>query len=257
VQISTGGAVAFQNMGAPANSKYGNITFDSGGVWRLSNLTDVGTPYDAIQITSHAGSALPGSVNFPGLASFATGTAAAPQLAIGNSTTGFYSVSTTGFGISVNGTSVLDYGISTSGYWTAPYITASTTLAGYSLNITNSAIFASSYNFINVANASFQAQSLGQFLWTNSSNAVSGAIDTGLSRDSANVIDVGNGTQGNKSGTLNLGNMVATAAAPTVSSARIGYGSTVAAATSCGSLTLAAGCVVINVAGTPRYIPYY
>jgi hypothetical protein len=46
-------------------------------------------------------------------------------------------------------------------------------------------------------------------------------------------------------------------AAPTVSPSQIGLGSTTAASTSCGTLALAAGCMVINVNGTTRYVPYY
>jgi hypothetical protein len=52
-------------------------------------------------------------------------------------------------------------------------------------------------------------------------------------------------------------NFTATSAAPTVSTSQIGYGGTTAASSSCGSLSGAAGCVVINVAGTAHYIPYY
>ena len=51
--------------------------------------------------------------------------------------------------------------------------------------------------------------------------------------------------------------LTATAVAPTVSSNQIGYGSTVAAASSCGSLSGAAGCIVVNIAGTAHYVPYY
>jgi hypothetical protein len=47
------------------------------------------------------------------------------------------------------------------------------------------------------------------------------------------------------------------AAAPTVSAGQIGYGATTAAASNCGSLTGAAGCVVLNIAGTTHYLPYY
>ena len=46
------------------------------------------------------------------------GSAAAPSLVVGNSTTGLYSVSTTGLGFSVNGTVRLDYGITTANAWT-------------------------------------------------------------------------------------------------------------------------------------------
>lgn len=56
--------------------------------------------------------------------------------------------------------------------------------------------------------------------------------------------------------TFDLG-FIATAAAPTVSASQIGYGSTTAANSNCGTLASSAGCVVINVAGTTRYIPYY
>jgi hypothetical protein len=54
-----------------------------------------------------------------------------------------------------------------------------------------------------------------------------------------------------------FGGVTLTAVAPTVGSGQIGYGSTTTAATSCGSLSGAAGCVVINVAGTAHYVPYW
>ena len=57
--------------------------------------------------------------------------------------------------------------------------------------------------------------------------------------------------------TIPSGGLILGAVAPTVSSNQIGYGSTVAAATSCGSLSGAAGCIVVNIAGTPHYVPYY
>lgn len=52
------------------------------------------------------------------LAVTSAGTAGAPTLSISNATTGFYSVSTTGLGISVGGTSRADYGITTASVWT-------------------------------------------------------------------------------------------------------------------------------------------
>lgn len=54
-------------------------------------------------------------------------------------------------------------------------------------------------------------------------------------------------------GGIVMGNGVA----PTVTSGQIGLGSNVAASSSCGSLSGAAGCYSINVAGTARFIPYY
>lgn len=49
----------------------------------------------------------------------------------------------------------------------------------------------------------------------------------------------------------------ATGAAPTVASGHIAYGATTTANTSCGTLSGSAGCIVINVAGTTRHVPYY
>ena len=56
-------------------------------------------------------------------------------------------------------------------------------------------------------------------------------------------------------GVLTDAGEIYTAAAPTVAASQIGFGSTVAASTNCG--TTGTGCVVINVAGTTRYITYY
>ena len=53
------------------------------------------------------------------------------------------------------------------------------------------------------------------------------------------------------------GDIEATGAAATVSAGQIAYGSTTAAATSCGSLASSLGCIVVNIAGTTQYIPYY
>jgi hypothetical protein len=43
--------------------------------------------------------------------------------------------------------------------------------------------------------------------WENSATDATGSLDTGLSRDAAGVVDVGNGTAGNTSGTLQLGQL--------------------------------------------------
>lgn len=50
--------------------------------------------------------------------------------------------------------------------------------------------------------------STGLLFWT--SGAITASADTGLSRDSAGVVDVGTGAQGNKLGTINLLNLNAT-----------------------------------------------
>lgn len=53
------------------------------------------------------------------------------------------------------------------------------------------------------------------------------------------------------------GGITAGAAAPTVGAGQVSYGNGVVVASNCGSLAGSAGCVVINVAGTTRYVPYY
>jgi hypothetical protein len=50
---------------------------------------------------------------------------------------------------------------------------------------------------------------------------------------------------------------VAIGTPPTAASGRIGYGGAIAASSNCGSLSGAAGCVELNVAGTLHYVPYY
>jgi hypothetical protein len=74
------------------------------------------------------------------------------------------------------------------------------------------------------------------------------------------------GTTVTGTGIVQGAGFTATAAAPTVAAAQVGFGSTTAAASNCNSVTLsggitgttnAAGCLVINVAGTTHYVPYY
>lgn len=48
-----------------------------------------------------------------------------------------------------------------------------------------------------------------------------------------------------------------TAAAQTAAAGQISYGGTTAAATNCGSLASSLGCVLLNIAGTNHYVPYY
>lgn len=51
------------------------------------------------------------------LSTSSVGSATAPTLVVGNATTGFFSVSTTGIGIAVNGVEQADFGISSAGVW--------------------------------------------------------------------------------------------------------------------------------------------
>jgi hypothetical protein len=90
-----------------------------------------------------------------------TGSAGAPSMAIGNSTTGLYSASTTGLGLSIDGASRADYGITTSNVWTLEGTSDTTSYIGLRLQSTTSGYpqfvqFTDSltYNFAFGANAS-------------------------------------------------------------------------------------------------------
>lgn len=64
----------------------------------------------------------PGANNFAAqgnVRAVAVGAANAPSLIVGNATTGFYSVSTTGLGVAINGALAFDYGVSTGGILTS------------------------------------------------------------------------------------------------------------------------------------------
>jgi hypothetical protein len=58
-------------------------------------------------------------------------------------------------------------------------------------------------------------------------------------------------------GTTQIFSTILMNAAPTVAASQVGFGSTTAVSSACGSLTGASACLVINVAGTVHYIPYY
>lgn len=92
------------------------------------------------------------------------------------------------------------------------------------------------------------------------------STDTGISRDSAGVIDIGNGTAGNASGSIKAANITLTgdiitgSAAATVGAGQIAYGSTTAVTATAGAATLPAnpvGFIIANVAGVTAKIPYY
>ena len=72
------------------------------------------------------------------------------------------------------------------------------------------------------------------------------------------MINVTAGYDGSTSASLQVvTSFMAVGAAATVSAGQIAYGGTTAAATNCGSLSGAAGCIVENIAGATHYTPYY
>ncbi len=91
--------------------------------------------------------------------------------------------------------------------------------------------------------------------WTGDANDPVFSTDLCLSRDATGVLDIGGATAKSKTALLQFGNLMMTAAAPTVAASQVGLGSTTAAVANCGAVATA--CLIINVAGTTRYIPYY
>jgi hypothetical protein len=91
--------IAATNMSLTTPTILTSLTY--GGVTLSNSVTGTGSMV------------LSAGPTFTGVANFAVGSAAAPSIAVGNSTTGLYSVSTTGIGVSVNGALKFDYGITT------------------------------------------------------------------------------------------------------------------------------------------------
>jgi hypothetical protein len=83
-----------------------------------------------------------------------------------------------------------------------------------------------------------------------------GAYSTAATFTSGGSLVLGNNITAN-TGTFT--GTILTSAAPTVAAAQVGFGSTTAALSNCGAaiLTTATACLVFNVAGTTRYIPYF
>lgn len=104
---------------------------------------------------------------------------------------------------------------------------------------------------IDGSNGFYRSNSLGLYTWT-SANADQ-TIDTGFSRDSAGVIDAGNGTQGNKSGSINLTGLTATgqvSAATYVSATNCASTGGTCAAAPAGAVTIAAAATTVTVSTT-------
>lgn len=126
---SAGAFVTFNGAGGTPSSLVGtNITgtaagLTAGSVTTNANLTGpIASVGNATSITSQTGTgttfAMSAGPTFTGVVGNAAGSVSAPSLSVGNATTGLYSVSTTGFGLSVNGTVRADYGITVGSFWT-------------------------------------------------------------------------------------------------------------------------------------------
>ena len=97
----------------PTTTSGGTSSIDAGGATAVTNGTNSSLLYQNSSGNVAAGTTIPF-----GFGTSTAGSAGTPSFFVGNSTTGLYSVSTTGFGISVNGTLIADYGITNAGSWT-------------------------------------------------------------------------------------------------------------------------------------------
>ncbi len=119
-------------------------------------------------------------------------------------------------------------------------------------------------------NAGVGLASTSQIGWSSTADAGLGTAgtDVRITRLSAGVVQIGTNAANaagalsaanmSLSGYLQSNNVILAAAAPTVAAAQIGYGSTTAAAANCNvAVPTPTACIVVNVAGTTRFIPYY
>ncbi|SRR5579871_1194786 len=141
------------------------------------------------------------SPTFTGVVTTAVGSAATPSLAVGNSTTGLYSVSTIGFGISVNGTDRINYGISAG---TSMTVTAAITSLSGRLDVLNANVNLSS-SFLSVFNTGQMVSTNGGcYVWS-SSTSLPGTVDTTICRKSAGVVEIASGTGAGNNGSFDTG----------------------------------------------------
>lgn len=100
-----------------------NILYNNGGVLGEYTISGTGTVIPTTASPAFTGTLSAAAITGSGIVKTSSaGSASAPSLVVGNATTGLYSVSTTGLGLSVNGTSVFDYGISNASKLTLPSI---------------------------------------------------------------------------------------------------------------------------------------
>ena len=177
------------------------------------------------------------ALTFSGVIDTAAGSASTPGLAVGNSTTGFYSISTTGFGIAVNGTSQSDYGITISAQW----------YANGNFNAKNG--IRTNYNSgTGKWNADIEYTANGitiragdGYFWSNDGTTAGATVDLGLYRQSSGVMEISSTGSAGAGGSLLLTNLTASGA---VQGASYKVGSTAGA--SCAAGTLISSITVSN-----------
>jgi hypothetical protein len=144
--ISTGPVTITPPLTLPTALTYGGVTLSNavtgtgnmvlstspsfGGIVKMPDSSTWSSGGIGLLVALGVGESAPsaGQVYASGLIRTASaGSSSAPSVAVGNSTTGLYSVSTTGAGLSVNGSSVLDYNIGAPNMLTSNALNANST----------------------------------------------------------------------------------------------------------------------------------
>jgi hypothetical protein len=136
---------------------------------------------------TYAGSS--GAVTTGGLLrTSSAGAAATPSLSIGNTTTGLYSVSTTGLGISINGVDKFNYNVSNANSWTATGADIITTQSSRAATfIVSSGV--NSYQWTN--GSGFGASASGVWNFRNNGNTQSFNLATTAASGPIQFVDAG------------------------------------------------------------------
>jgi hypothetical protein len=260
-------------LGSPGLNTSGTIlALDPAYVTAFSyvNAFDLRNGSCSGKIIEFGGLTAPYNWSCAGILSLPTGSASVPAINFGTANTGIYG-SSTYVETTVGNTNVLYAGLNS----TVPFVGIG------SVGAINNDVLASSYSANGAWGATFRNASTGTGAQTvfdfgngTSSNEayilLNGANVT--AQNGANAMDIvgkagvwisgsvtaGTGIAVNTSGVATaLDGLISAGAAPTAAAGQIGYGGTTVASSFCGSLASAAGCVLINVAGTSHYVPYY
>lgn len=129
----TDGAGNLVTAGGSSGITIGTTTVTGGATTQvLFNLAGVVSSDSGLTYAGSSGAFTAGGL----LRTSSAGTAANPSLSIGNTTTGIFSVSTTGLGHSINGVNKLDYGITVGNTWTFLANVSGSSFTGTSINST-------------------------------------------------------------------------------------------------------------------------